>query len=1072
MKRAAPMVELRHPALVQTGGEALESARLTDRQRVSILLQAAALLSHLDFGGWRLRDGWVGAMVDGTGRLRSIAAEAGRDGQLPQTLMRDLALDLFQGEATISGRGQARRAARRLLVAWEQTLTPVTTDSMVEQVLDSAPFLWDQAFAAARAGLAAEHLGKETRLLWVAGSGRFRRRLLAATDDLSQLETLLAGELARRFWEPVRAGEDPVALARKGRWRSAVTRWRLDPPRTSAEKIELARALFALARFDEARAELRGLRSTPARVLRAWCHSKLGEIKAAERIVRQLEEAPVEPDELLEAAELAVRTYGNLGEADRASRWVERLLASGDLELTLRGRLLAATAAWDRQDLEAMGKHLEDARPALERPNLAWRWYHAKGLEALHRNDGQEVIANLECALRDNRRQLRPFEASALWNDLAYGRALADDLAGAERAFRHSHRLLGDWQGPRTTTLALFNLAEIRLRRGRLDGVRPILEQTIAENRRTGNLRGMVQDAELWARYELVGGRPAAALEWVERAQRQLDAAELDWRRDVLHLLSARALGWLGEPERALAELEGTPAETMSELEPEERPAVWALAGDRERALHQIGDSPLASFWQSLLSRGKIATRLWRSLEDLDDYRAARLVFDVELVAPGVVPPVWLRRAIVGLRRVGAAPMVERLEARLKGPWRALERYLRDDRTDDESLASLLAGAGYPETRLTWRDDTGEVVVVAGRGGSSEMSLPVGGGQLTLETPELDQTLRTLFALVAKDFRPPAAAERRPAAGGMGGIVGESPAFNQALDRLARLAAADLPILIRGETGTGKELVAKRVHALSPRAQESFVTFDCASVTESLIGSELFGHVRGAFTGADRDRIGILELARGGTVFLDEIGDLSKQAQANLLRFLQEKEIKRVGESLPRSVDARVVAATHRDLEAMVAAGDFRQDLLFRLRVGSIELPPLQDRGGDIELLAEHFLGRLRLPRPLRFSQAAKTKLLGYSWPGNVRELQNIVQAAAALTEGEVIDLEHLDLPYTSAPSTMGFHEKLADYRKRLILEALAAADNNQSAAARRLGISRQALSYHVRKLGIVVSDD
>ncbi|MEE9563291.1 MAG: sigma 54-interacting transcriptional regulator, partial [Thermoanaerobaculia bacterium] len=832
MKRAAPMVELRHPALVRTGGEALESARLTDRQRVSILLQAAALLSHLDFGGWRLRDGWVGAMVDGTGRLRSIAAEAGRDGQLPQTLMRDLALDLFQGEATISGRGQARRAARRLLVAWEQTLTPVTADSMVELVLDSAPFLWDQAFAAARAGLAAEHLGKETRLLWVAGSGRFRRRLLAATDDLSQLETLLAGELARRFWEPVRAGEDPVALARKGRWRSAVTRWRLDPPRTSAEKIELARALFALARFDEARAELRGLRSAPARVLRAWCHSKLGEIKAAERIVRQLEEAPVEPEELLEAAELAVRTYGNLGEADRASRWVERLLASGDLELTLRGRLLAATAAWDRQDLEAMGKHLEDARPALERPYLAWRWYHAKGLEALHRNDGQEVIANLECALRDNRRQLRPFEASALWNDLAYGRALADDLAGAERAFRHSHRLLGDWQGPRTTTLALFNLAEIRLRRGRLDGVRPILEQTITENRRTGNLRGMVQDAELWARYELVGGRPAAALEWVERAQRQLDAAEL----------------------------EGTPAETMSELEPEERPAVWALAGDREQALHQIGDSPLASFWQSLLSRGKIATRLWRSLEDLDDYRAARLVFDVELVAPGVVPPVWLRRAIVGLRRVGAAPMVERLEARLKGPWRALERYLRDERTD-ESLASLLAGAGYPETRLTWRDDTGEVVVVAGKGGSSEMSLPVGGGQLTLETPELDQTLRTLFALAAKDFRPPAAAERRPAAGGMGGIVGESPAFNQALDRLARLAAADLPILIRGETGTGKEIVAKRVHALSPRAQESFVTFDCASVTESLIGSELFGHVRGAFTGADRDRIGILELA-------------------------------------------------------------------------------------------------------------------------------------------------------------------------------------------------------------------
>ncbi|MGB6849448.1 MAG: sigma 54-interacting transcriptional regulator, partial [Thermoanaerobaculia bacterium] len=867
-------------------------------------------------------------------------------------------------------------------------------------------------------------------------------------------------------------GEDPIALARRGRWRDAVTRWRLDPPASSAEKIELARALFALARFAEARAELRGLRSAAARVLRAWCHSKLGEIKAAERLVRQLEEAPVEPEELLEAAELAVRTYGNLGEADRATRWVERVLASRDPELALRGRLLAAAAAWDRQDMEAMGKHLEDARPALEIPRLAWRWYHAKGLEALHRNDGQDVIANLECALGEDRRQLRPFEASALWNDLAYGRALADDLAGAEKAFRHSHRLLGDWQGPRTTTLALFNLAEIRLRRGRLDGVRPILEQTIAENRRTGNLRGMVQDAELWARYELVEGRPAAALEWVERAQRQLDDAELDWRRDVLHLLAARALGWLEEPERALTELEGTTAETMGELEPEERPAVWALAGDRERALHQVVDSPLAPFWQSLLSSGKIATRLWRSLEGLDDYRAARLVFDVELVAPGVVPPVWLRRAVVGLRRVGAAPMVERLEARLKGPWRALEKYLRDDRTDDESLASLLAGAGYPEARLTWRDDANETVVVAGKGGSSEMSLPAGGGQLILEAPELDPTLRTLFALAAKDFRTPAGAERRPAAEGMGGIVGESPALKQALARLARLAAADIPILIKGETGTGKELVAKRIHALSPRAAESYVPFDCASVTESLIGSELFGHVRGAFTGADRDRIGVLELARGGTVFLDEIGDLSKQAQASLLRFLQEKEIKRVGESLPRSVDARVIAATHHDLEKMVTAGDFRQDLLFRLRVGSVELPPLRDRSGDIELLAEHFLHRVHLPRPLRFSRTAKTKLLGYSWPGNVRELQNIVQVAAALSEGEVIDLEHLDLPYASAPSTMGFHEKVEDYQRRLILEAMTATEGNQSAAARRLGISRQALSYQIRKLGIVVSDD
>ena len=188
MKGAAPTLELRHPALEPAGGEDLESARLTDRQRVSILLQAAALLSHLDFGGWRLPQDWAGAMVDGTGRLRSITAEAGRDVQLPQTLMRDLALDLFQGEATISGRGQARRAARRLLEAWDQTLTPVTADSMVEQVLDSASFLWDPAFAAARAGLAGRACGQRDAAALGGGerspspSAARRRRLTARSS--------------------------------------------------------------------------------------------------------------------------------------------------------------------------------------------------------------------------------------------------------------------------------------------------------------------------------------------------------------------------------------------------------------------------------------------------------------------------------------------------------------------------------------------------------------------------------------------------------------------------------------------------------------------------------------------------------------------------------------------------------------------------------------------------------------------------------------------------------------------------------------------------------------------------
>jgi two-component system, NtrC family, response regulator AlgB len=233
------------------------------------------------------------------------------------------------------------------------------------------------------------------------------------------------------------------------------------------------------------------------------------------------------------------------------------------------------------------------------------------------------------------------------------------------------------------------------------------------------------------------------------------------------------------------------------------------------------------------------------------------------------------------------------------------------------------------------------------------------------------------------------------------------PAMRAAVDMLARAAAADVPVLLRGETGTGKTVAARALHAQSARAQRPFVVVNCPTLSEELLASELFGHARGAFTGAVKDQPGRVESAHGGTLFLDEIGEIPPSLQAKLLRFLQDKEFERVGETRTRRADVRVVAATNRDLEADIRAGRFRQDLLYRLNVIEIPLPPLRARVDDVVPLARRFVdfyGR-QLGRPqAALSPAAEAALAGYAWPGNVRELQNTIERALILWPGQVIE--------------------------------------------------------------------
>lgn len=310
------------------------------------------------------------------------------------------------------------------------------------------------------------------------------------------------------------------------------------------------------------------------------------------------------------------------------------------------------------------------------------------------------------------------------------------------------------------------------------------------------------------------------------------------------------------------------------------------------------------------------------------------------------------------------------------------------------------------------------------------------------------------------------------------GVVTSDAAMREPYRRLLRFAPQIVTVLVLGESGSGKEAVARAVHTLSPRSKEPFVSVNVPAIPASLLESELFGHARGAFTGAERDRRGLLEEASGGTIFFDEIGDLSSALQAKLLRALQEREIRRVGENRARAVDLRVVSATSRDLAKEVEAGRFREDLYYRLHVGIIALPPLRDRGRDALILARHFLDRYAAEfgrGPLRFTPEAQAALLAHQWPGNVRELQNAICQAAALAEpGGAVSAELL--PPTirrasrSAASTGGdYRTRVAAHRRRLVREALERSGGNRSRAARELGLSRQALLYLMKELGVAM---
>ena len=397
---------------------------------------------------------------------------------------------------------------------------------------------------------------------------------------------------------------------------------------------------------------------------------------------------------------------------------------------------------------------------------------------------------------------------------------------------------------------------------------------------------------------------------------------------------------------------------------------------------------------------------------------------------------------------------------------------LTDQRMPDLSGLDVLEAvrAASPETAVVIMTAYGtiETAVSAVKAGAADyLAKPLNLDELLHRIHQIQDRRRLLTE--NRELRAALAERHR-----VEGIIGESGAMQEMLSVVRRVAPSDATVLIRGESGTGKELIARALHYASPRAARPLVKVNCAALAESLLEAELFGHEKGAFTGAVTARKGRFELADGGSLFLDEIGDLPPHLQVKLLRVLQEREFERVGSSRPVKVDVRLLAATHRNLEALVREGRFRDDLYYRINVVTIQLPPLRERREDVPLLIDHFLRAFadKNGKSIRgLTREAREALLRYDYPGNVRELENLIERAVVLTRDDVIDLT--DLPLTleaqaaEPESGAGLVAAVEGLERRMIREALAKADGIQTRAAELLGIGERVLRYKLKKYGL-----
>jgi two-component system, NtrC family, response regulator HydG len=374
---------------------------------------------------------------------------------------------------------------------------------------------------------------------------------------------------------------------------------------------------------------------------------------------------------------------------------------------------------------------------------------------------------------------------------------------------------------------------------------------------------------------------------------------------------------------------------------------------------------------------------------------------------------------------------------------------------------------GLPVVMVTAMTDTDHAVAAMRAGAEDYVTKPVDFGALLVTVERAIERARVRAE--ADELR---RQMHERDSQGVRGMIGASPAMQKVYQLARNVAPSKATVLLTGESGTGKSEIARVIHSLSPRANRPFVALHCASIPETLLEAELFGHEKGSFTGADRRRIGRFEQANGGTLLLDEIGEIPASMQVKLLRVLQEKTIERIGSNEPIPVDVRLVAATNKDLAEEVRQKRFREDLYYRLNVVQIEMPPLRLRSGDVLLLAEHFLRKFSFEnhKPVDgFTDGARDKILHHKWPGNVRELENAIERAVILTQGTRIDAS--DLPVDGAPETSIAvripGSSMAELEKYAILKTLEACGGSTAKTAEILGISIRTIQYRLHEYGV-----
>ncbi|MDQ2871376.1 MAG: sigma 54-interacting transcriptional regulator, partial [Acidobacteriota bacterium] len=697
---------------------------------------------------------------------------------------------------------------------------------------------------------------------------------------------------------------------------------------------------------------------------------------------------------------------------------------------------------------------------------LAARLLAAEALGLADRREFDAAIRRLEEALailRDD-----PVERARLSIDLAATLFHAERPDRCAALLERAAALAAGAGREDLARIARGNLIEASI--GRCDwasaeaAIEALLESARREGERTWLLVGLHHRARLAlrvGRLEDAGRDNAAARDLAGRLEDRLEIGEL----------------WLEEGDRCAFLSNGDGARrgwSRAAADPPDRCDTDRRAAGRLEELEDLEGTEAGA-----------AARLAAAAEAIarGEYEAAEAVARWSALLPGRVPGPLSDAADRLLRTRGGAALADRVFARSESSGGGLRR-LR------EMVALGLAGEA-PDGRLPlgleglWvGNGRGEEILSLGAPAGKEEAagveaLRAGDETYTLRlTPAPPAHVARAAALVVETllFRPaPAFAPSEFSDGWRRfGVVAKDPAMEEPYQRLLRFAPRAMTVLVLGESGSGKEAVARAVHALSPRASGPFVAVNVSAIPTPLLESELFGHARGAFTGADRDRAGLLEEAARGTIFFDEIGDLALPSQAKLLRALQDREIRRVGENRARRIDVRVVSATSRDLGREVDAGRFREDLYYRLHVAIIRLPPLRERGRDVLLLARHFLAQAAREygrADLDLAPEAAAALLAHGWPGNVRELQSAIGQAAALAEGCRIGLPHLPeaVRKSARPGDPrhGYRSRVDAHRRDLIMEALDRAGGNRSRAARELKLSRQALLYLIRELKV-----